>query len=81
MEGIGEAATFGLPLTAFQTVANEMAAPLLIGQDPLRTEYLWERLQWCSWAGGRKGLVRGVASASRYRVMGYHGKSLRHAGL
>ena len=75
LEGIGEAATFGLPLTAFQTVANEVAAPLLIGQDPLRTEYLWERLQWCSWAGGRKGLVRGVASAVDIALWDIMGKA------
>lgn len=75
LEGIGEAATFGLPLAAFQAVTEQTIAPLLIGEDPLKTEYLWERLIWCSWAGGRKGLVRGVASAADIALWDILGKA------
>jgi len=60
--GIGEAATFGLPLAAFREVLDHHIAPLLLGENPLSIEYLWEKLLWNGYAGGRKGIVRGVAS-------------------
>lgn len=61
--GIGESATFGIPLTAYKAVLEDQIAPLLIGEDPLMIEYLWEKLLWNGYAGGRRGIVRGVASA------------------
>lgn len=61
--GIGEAATFGLPLSIYREVADQIMKPLLVGEDPCIIERLSERLLWCCYAGGRKGIVRGVASA------------------
>ena len=75
IEGIGEAATFGLPLSAFKAVLEGSIAPLIIGENPLDIEFLWERLLKTCYAGGRNGIVRGVASAVDIALWDILGKS------
>ncbi|MBO0456001.1 mandelate racemase/muconate lactonizing enzyme family protein [Enterococcus hulanensis] len=75
--GIGEAATFGTPLSALKEVLEHSIAPLLIGEDPLKIEFLWEKLLWSNYAGGRKGLVRGVASGVDIALWDIMGKACK----
>ena len=60
--GIGEAVTFGGSVYAMKSVILDQLAPLLIGEDPLQIEYLYQKMQWNTWGGGRFGLVKGGIS-------------------
>jgi L-alanine-DL-glutamate epimerase-like enolase superfamily enzyme len=56
MEGFGEANVWGnMSLVAY--VVSEVLKPLLIGQDPARIEYLWEKMYRCTSTFGRRGLI------------------------
>lgn len=72
--GIGEAALFGMPMSAARQIVREYLLPVLEGEDPLNMEYLWERMFWSSYAGGRRGLVRAVASAADMALWDIFGK-------
>lgn len=63
LTGLGEAATFGGSPEAAEAIVEHQLKPLLIGENPTRIEYLYQRMLWNNWAGGRKGLVMGVISA------------------
>lgn len=60
--GIGEAVTFGGSSLAMRAVVEQQLAPLLIGEDPLNVEFLFQKMQWNNWGGGRFGLVKGGIS-------------------
>ena len=47
--GIGEAVTFGGSPKAIQTIIQQQLAPLLMGEDPLQIEYLFQKMQWNNW--------------------------------
>lgn len=76
--GIGECATFGCSMTAIQSIIEDQLKPLLLGQDPLSIEYLWQRMVWNNWAGGRRGLVMGAISGIDIALWDIAGKA---AGL
>lgn len=76
--GIGECATFGGSLAAVQSIIEDQLKPLLIGQNPLDIEYLWQRMVWNNWAGGRRGLVMGAISGLDIALWDIAGKA---AGL
>ena len=61
--GIGEAAAFGNSLIAMKEIVRSQIWPLLEGEDPQNINYIWNKLLWSMYAGGRKGLVRGLSSA------------------
>jgi len=42
--GIGEAGSAGGPLVSTQVVVEHELKPLLLGEDPLRLEYLWQKM-------------------------------------
>src|SRR5207249_4272860 len=56
LTGIGEAFAYGAPL-AVCNVIEEGLAPLIIGQDPSRIEYLMDLMQRGTMIYGRRGLA------------------------
>jgi D-galactarolactone cycloisomerase len=55
--GWGEAAMWGGPHTVTVAVIEREIAPLLIGQDPRRPEYLWEKVFQETYYHGRRGIL------------------------
>ena len=76
--GLGESATFGASMSAMADVVENQLKPLLIGQDPLDIERLWETMVWSNFANGRKGLVMGAISGIDIALWDITGKA---AGL
>jgi L-alanine-DL-glutamate epimerase-like enolase superfamily enzyme len=56
LTGWGECFAYGAPL-AVCNVVDEALAPLLVGEDPARVEYLLDRLQRALMIWGRRGLA------------------------
>src|SRR5215813_15450263 len=54
--GVGEAFAYGAPL-AVCNVIEESLAPMLVGQDPLRIEYLVDLMHRGTMIYGRRGLA------------------------
>ena len=78
LTGLGESATFGASPQAMKTVVETQLKPLLLGEDPTRIEYLFQKMLWNNWAGGRKGLVMGAISGIDIALWDLMGKA---AGL
>jgi L-alanine-DL-glutamate epimerase-like enolase superfamily enzyme len=55
--GIGEAACFGGPPETTKVVVEKELAPNLIGEDPLKIEWIWQKLYRRSIQHGRRGIV------------------------
>lgn len=62
-EGLGYTYTVGHGGRAVASVVRDDLAPLLVGQDPERTEALWQRMWWGTHYGGRGGLAALAISA------------------
>lgn len=60
--GIGEAFCYGSPLKVGKYIVEEQLAPVLIGQNPLEIERLWQTMYWRTIANGRRGVVLGGIS-------------------
>lgn len=57
LSGVGEATLAAAPAAVTRTVIEEELAPMLLGEDPLRVEFLWQRMYRRSFRHGRKGLL------------------------
>jgi L-alanine-DL-glutamate epimerase-like enolase superfamily enzyme len=55
--GWGEAAMWGGPHSVTAKVLEEEIAPIVIGEDPRRPEYLWEKVYQSTYYHGRKGML------------------------
>jgi D-galactarolactone cycloisomerase len=55
--GWGEAAMWGGPHVVSATVIEAEIAPLIVGEDPRRPEYLWEKVYQSTYYHGRKGIL------------------------
>ena len=55
--GIGEAASFGGPMSSTKEVIENELAPRIIGEDPFSIEKIWRKLYFQSWQHGRGGIV------------------------
>jgi D-arabinonate dehydratase/D-galactarolactone cycloisomerase len=55
--GWGESAMWGGPHAVTVAVVEREIAPLLIGQDPRRPEYLWEKVFQETYYHGRRGIL------------------------
>jgi D-galactarolactone cycloisomerase len=55
--GWGEAAMWGGPWATSVAVIEKEIAPLIIGQSPLRPEFLWEKVYQETYYHGRKGIL------------------------
>jgi len=62
LTGIGEAACFGGALRTVKMIAEQELQPLLVGEDPLRIERLWDRMYSRTLQHGRRGAVIGAIS-------------------
>nr|WP_293836449.1 enolase C-terminal domain-like protein [uncultured Arsenicibacter sp.] len=69
--GIGNA---GLSPDVTKTIIDSKLAPLLIGENPLNTEYLFEKMYRSSVAYGRKGAVIAAISALDIALWDIKGK-------
>lgn len=57
LQGVGEATLAAGPAVVTRTAIEEELAPMLLGEDPLRVEFLWQRMYRRSFRHGRKGLM------------------------
>jgi len=55
--GVGEAGSAGGPLASTQVVVEQELKPLLLGEDPLLIERLWQKMFIRSRQHGRRGIV------------------------
>lgn len=55
--GWGESAMWGGPHASSVAVVEREIAPLVVGQDPRRPEFLWEKVYQETYYHGRKGMV------------------------
>ena len=55
--GWGESAMWGGPHVVSATVIEREIAPLIVGEDPRRPEYLWEKVYQSTYYHGRKGIL------------------------
>ena len=55
--GWGEAAMWGGPHAVTAAVIEQEIAPLIVGEDPRRPEYLWEKVYQSTYYHGRKGML------------------------
>ena len=55
--GLGEAGSAGGPLASTQVVVEQELKPLLLGEDPLLIEYLWQKMFQRTRQHGRRGIV------------------------
>ncbi len=55
--GIGESFAGGNPVVSTTTVIEKELAPLVVGEDPLRHEYLWRKMYENTIQHGRGGIV------------------------
>lgn len=76
--GLGECATFGASMSAMADIVEHQLKGLLIGQDPLDIERLWETMVWSNFANGRRGIVMGAVSGIDIALWDIAGKA---AGL
>lgn len=84
IKGLGECATFGASMMAMAEVIDTQLKGLLIGQNPLDTEFLWERMVWSNYANGRRGIVMGAISGIDIALISMtfcSGRSTRAAGF
>ncbi|HVC29610.1 MAG TPA: enolase C-terminal domain-like protein, partial [Steroidobacteraceae bacterium] len=62
LTGVGEATLAAAPASITRAVVEDELAPMLVGEDPLRVEFLWQRMYRRSFRHGRKGLLlNGIA--------------------
>jgi D-galactarolactone cycloisomerase len=55
--GWGEAAMWGGPHAVTAALIEEEISPLIVGEDPRRPEYLWEKVYQSTYYHGRKGIL------------------------
>ncbi len=57
LTGIGEAGTSGGPVVSTQTIIEQELTPLLVGEDPLLIERLWQKMFVRTRQHGRRGIL------------------------
>lgn len=60
--GIGEAWGYGNPTRIQRAIIEDQLTPMLIGEDPTKIEYLFQKMYWRTIAHGRRGIVMGAIS-------------------
>jgi L-alanine-DL-glutamate epimerase-like enolase superfamily enzyme len=71
--GIGEAGSAGGALASTQVVVEQELKPLLIGEDPLLIERLWQKMFQRTRQHGRRGIVMHAISGLDVALMGHRG--------
>ena len=75
--GIGEAAFYGGPMISTATVIEREIAPKLIGMDPLRIEYIWNKLFYDAFQHSRSGIFVCAVSGVDLALWDIMGKALQ----
>jgi D-galactarolactone cycloisomerase len=78
ISGWGEAAMWGGPSSVTIATLEDEIAPLVVGEDPRRPEYLWEKVYQSTYYHGRKGVVLACLSGLDIALWDILGKA---AGL
>jgi D-arabinonate dehydratase/D-galactarolactone cycloisomerase len=73
--GWGEAAMWGGPFDTTVAVLEKQIQPLIVGHDPRRPEYLWEKVYQETYYHGRKGILLSCLSAIDIALWDILGKS------
>lgn len=74
--GIGEAFTYGAPLTVMKYLVEEQLGSMLIGQDPLLIEKHWNTMYWRTLAHGRRSMTMGAISGIDIALWDLFGKAV-----
>lgn len=73
--GWGEAAMWGGPFETTVAVLEKQIQPLIVGHDPRRPEYLWEKVYQETYYHGRKGIVLSCLSGVDVALWDIMGKA------
>ena len=76
IQGLGEAFYFGGPATIVAQMMEGAFGPLIVGQDPLDTSVLWDRLYNWTRDQGQKGVTLSALSAIDIALWDIKGKAL-----
>lgn len=75
ISGLGEVFLYGASINGARAILEEQIAPLLIGQDAEKIEYIYNRMLWATMASGRRGIVLGVISGIDTALWDIRGKA------
>ncbi len=75
--GLGEAASYGGPLSVTAAIVRDELRPLLLGQDPFQVERLWQRLFVTTHQHGRRGALLMAISGVDIALWDIIGRALR----
>jgi D-arabinonate dehydratase/D-galactarolactone cycloisomerase len=73
--GWGEAAMWGGPFAVTLATLEQEIAPLILGEDPRRPEYLWEKVYQSTYYHGRKGILLACLSGIDIALWDIAGKA------
>jgi L-alanine-DL-glutamate epimerase-like enolase superfamily enzyme len=73
--GLGEAGSAGGPLASTQVVVEQELKPLLLGEDPLLIEYLWQKMFQRTRQHGRRGIIMHAISGIDIALWDLAGKT------
>jgi L-alanine-DL-glutamate epimerase-like enolase superfamily enzyme len=73
--GFGEAGSAGGPLASTQVVVEQELKPLLLGEDPLLIEYLWQKMFQRTRQHGRRGIIMHAISGIDIALWDLAGKT------
>lgn len=73
--GWGEAAMWGGPFATTVAVLEKQIQPLIVGHDPRRPEYLWEKVYQETYYHGRKGILLSCLSGIDIALWDIMGKA------
>ena len=76
IQGLGEAFYFGGPVTIVARMIEDAFGPLILGQDPLDTSVLWDKLYNWTRDQGQKGITISALSAIDIALWDIKGKAL-----
>lgn len=74
--GVGEAFTYGAPLTVMKYLVEEQLGPMLLGRDPLLMEQHWNTMYWRTMAHGRRSMTMGAISGIDIALWDLFGKAV-----
>ena len=73
--GLGEAGSAGGPLASTQAIVEHELKPLLLGEDPLLIEYLWQKMFQRTRQHGRRGIIMHAISGIDIALWDLAGKT------
>ena len=74
LSGIGEAFTYGAPMTVMKYLIERQMGPMLLEADPANIEELFELIYWRTIASGRRSMTLGALSGIDIALWDLRGK-------